>query len=57
MSVYLFLHGKETSAAAVLGWKVLRVTGGMLDGDALGFLELLVQALGENCRELRGLGR
>jgi len=27
----------------------------MLDGDALGFLELLVQALGENCGELRGL--
>jgi len=43
------------NAAAVLGWKVLRVTGGMLDGDALGFLELLVQALGENCGELRGL--
>jgi very-short-patch-repair endonuclease len=36
------------SNAAVLGWKVLRVTGGMLDRDALGFLELLIQALGEN---------
>jgi len=31
-----------------LGWKVLRVTGGMLDRDALGFLELLIEALGEN---------
>jgi len=33
------------NSAAVLGWKVLRVTGGMLDKDALDFLDLLVQAL------------
>jgi len=39
---------RKYNAAAVLGWKVLRVTGGMLDRDALGFLELLIQALGEN---------
>jgi len=39
---------QKYNAAAVLGWKVLRVTGGMLDRDALGFLELLIKALGEN---------
>jgi very-short-patch-repair endonuclease len=39
---------QKYNAAAVLGWKVLRVTGGMLDRDALGFLELLIEALGEN---------
>jgi len=39
---------QKYNAAAVLGWKVLRVTGGMLDRDALGFLELLIDALGEN---------
>jgi len=39
---------QKYNAAAVMGWKVLRVTGGMLDRDALGFLELLIEALGEN---------
>ena len=39
---------RKYNAAAVLGWKVLRVTGGILDRDALGFLELLIEALGEN---------
>jgi very-short-patch-repair endonuclease len=39
---------RKYNAASVLGWKVLRVTGGMLDRDALGFLEMLIEALGEN---------
>lgn len=47
MSVRLSLPGKESSAV-VLGWKVLRVTGGMLDRDAPKFLDLLIEALGEN---------
>jgi len=34
------------STAAALGWKVLRVTGGMLDRAALDFLDLLIEALG-----------
>jgi len=42
---------QKYNAAAVMGWKVLRVTGGMLDGDPLGFLELLIEALGENGEE------
>jgi very-short-patch-repair endonuclease len=45
---------KKYSTAAAMGWKVLRVTAGMLDRDALGFLDLLIRALqdGETRDEL-----
>jgi len=36
---------EKYSTAAAMGWKVLRVTAGMLDRDALGFLDLLIRAL------------
>jgi very-short-patch-repair endonuclease len=36
---------EKYSTAAAMGWKVLRVTAGMLDRDALGFLDLLIEAL------------
>jgi len=40
------------NSAAVLGWKVLRVTGGMLDRAALDFLDLLIEALnGEDVKK------
>lgn len=42
---------QKYNAAAALGWTVLRVTAGMLDKDALGFLDLLIEALDGNDEE------